>query len=141
MDTTNLRPKFNHGDARRSKEDGAGKTLTQAALQQLLINLWNRPEYVCPLMLPLMPRHGYESRVIKDQFSGQQYIDWLVVDCSGAAVAAADSRGSRIHLGYGPMSDYPNITYRLEVPVRSDFHGKVYIDDVIPYGLPKGAKK
>ena len=28
VDTTNLRPKFNHGDALHSKEDGAGLTLT-----------------------------------------------------------------------------------------------------------------
>lgn len=114
--------------------------LQQAQLQQLFINLWNRPGYICPSKLTLKPRHGYESRVIKDGFSGEQYIEWLVAGCSDNAVVASYN-GSRIHLGFGPMGDYPNVTYRLEVPVRSDFHGSVYIDDVIPYGLQKGAKK
>lgn len=79
--------------------------------------------------------------MIKDQFSGAQYIEWLVAGCSDAAVVGAAKDGSRIHLRFEPMTDYPSIIYRLEVPVRSDFHGSVHIDDVIPYGLSKGAKK
>ncbi len=113
----------------------------QADLQQLLIGLWKRPDYVCPPSLPLKPSHGYNSRVIKDRFAGQQYIDWLVAGCSDAAVAGADANGCRIHLGFGPMGDYPNITYNLVVPIHSDFHGSVHVDDVIPHGLPSGARK
>ncbi|MBJ7309614.1 hypothetical protein ACFOLJ_09710 [Rugamonas sp. CCM 8940] len=113
----------------------------QADLQQLLVGLWKRADYLCPANVDLKPRHGYNSRVIKDQFTGQQYIDWLEAGCSDAAVAGAAADGSRIHLGFGPMGDYPNITYQLVVPIRSDFFGSVHIDDVIPDGLPAGAKK
>jgi hypothetical protein len=113
----------------------------QADLQALLIGLWKRPDYVCPPVLALKPSHGYNSRVIKDKFPPQQYIDWLIDGCSDAAVAATDPDGSRIHLGFGPMGDYPNVTYNLVVPIRSDSHGSVHVDDVIPKGLSAGAKK
>lgn len=113
----------------------------QTALQQLFIDLWKRPDYVCPPLLPLKPRHGYEKRVMKDNFSGNQYIEWLVTGCSDAAIVSSQDGGYRIHLAFGPMGDYPNVTYRLEVPIHSDSHGRVHVDDVIPYGLHKGAKK
>ena len=113
----------------------------QADLQRLLIGLWKRPDYICPPVLPLKPDHGYNSRVMKDGFTGQQYMDWLEAGCSDAAVAGADADGYRIHLGFGPMGDYPNITYRLVVPIHSDSHGRVHVDDVIPKGLPAGTQK
>ena len=36
----------------------------QDALQNLLMSMWNRPDYMCPQKLALKPKHGYESRVL-----------------------------------------------------------------------------
>lgn len=116
-------------------------TQQQQDLQSLLVSMWNRPEYLCPSSLPLKPSHGYQSRVLQDGFTGHQYAEWLEMGCSDAAVVAADSYGERIHLAFGPMGDYPNVSYRLVVPVHSDSNGSVHIDDVIPKGLRAGAIK
>jgi hypothetical protein len=113
----------------------------QDDLQNLLMSMWNRPDYICPPNLTLKPKHGYESRVLRDKFSGEQYAQWLEQGCSNTAVVGADAYGQRIHLAFGPMGDYPNITYNLIVPVHSDSNGSVHIDDVIPKGLPAGATK
>jgi hypothetical protein len=113
----------------------------QVEIQNCLVSMWKRPDYVCPPTLPLKPDHGFNSRVFKDGFSGQQYSEWLIAGCSDAAVVRADPDGMRIHLSFGPIGDYPNITYTLVVPIHSDSHGRVHIDDVIPRGLPAGAKK
>jgi len=113
----------------------------QDELQNLLMSMWNRPDYICPPKLALKPKHGYESRVLGDKFSGEQYAEWLEQGCSDAAVVGADAYGKRIHLAFGPMGDYPNITYNLIVPVHSDAFGSVHIDDVVPKGLPAGSTK
>jgi hypothetical protein len=113
----------------------------QSDLQNLLVNMWDRPDYICPKNLALKPRHGYNSRVLQDGFTGQQYAEWLELGCSDAAIVASDAYGKRIHLAFGPMGDYPNITYNLIVPVHSDSNGSVHIDDVIPKGLAAGATK
>lgn len=112
-----------------------------ADLQKLLVKFWKRPDYTCPKDLALKPKHGYNSRVLQDGFSAQQYAEWLEAGCSDAAIVGSDPNGTRIHLAFGPMDDYPNITYRLVVPVHSDSNGSVHIDDVIPKGLSAGAKK
>jgi hypothetical protein len=113
----------------------------QSDLQNLLVKMWDRPSYICPGELAIKPNHGYNSRVVGDGFSVQQYVAWLEAGCSDAALVRADSHGTRIHLAFGPMGDYPNITYSLVVPVRSDWNGSVHIDDVIPKGLSAGATK
>jgi hypothetical protein len=113
----------------------------QTDLQNLLVNMWDRPSYICPQNLAIKPKHGYESRVLRDKFSGEQYAEWLEQGCSDAALVEADEYGKRIHLAFGPMGDYPNITYKLVVPVHSDSNGSVHIDDVIPKGLPAGTTK
>ena len=116
-------------------------TKQQDNLQNLLMSMWNRPDYICPPNLALKPKHGYESRVVRDKFSGEQYAQWLKQGCSDTAVVGADAYGKRIHLAFGPMGDYPNITYNLIVPVHSDAFGSVHIDDVVPKGLPAGSTK
>lgn len=113
----------------------------QTDLQNLLMQMWNQPDYICPQNLALKPRHGYNSRVLHDGFSGQQYAEWLEAGCSDAAIVGSDSYGNRIHLAFGPMEDFPNITYNLIVPVHSDCNGSVHINDVIPKGLSAGASK
>jgi hypothetical protein len=105
----------------------------QLDIQKFLTAVWDRP-YICPPVLPIMPKHGYESRVLKDGFSGQEYVDWLVAGCSDAAVVDLYA-GSRIFLRFGPMLDYPNVTYHLEVPIHADASGKVHIMSVVPKGL------
>jgi hypothetical protein len=113
----------------------------QADIQNLLIVFWDRPDYVCPPSLAIKPDHGYSSRVFKDGFLSSQYAEWLDAGCSDAAVVQAENNGARLHLFFGPVLDYPNITYNLVVPIHSDSHGRVHIDDVIPKGLRAGAKK
>ncbi|WP_332852155.1 hypothetical protein [Duganella sp. S19_KUP01_CR8] len=113
----------------------------QETLKFLLAALWDKQDYQCPAVLPLKPNHGYQSRVLKDGYTGQQFIDWLVIGCSDAATASAATDGTRVHLGSGPMQDATSRTYNLIVPIRSDIHGSVYIDDVIPKGLPAIRRK
>jgi hypothetical protein len=112
-----------------------------ADLQNLLVKMWNRPNYICPKNLALKPKHGYSSRVLRDGFSARQYLEWLEYGCSDAAIVGSEPDGTRMHLAIGPMDDFPNITYRLIVPVHSDSNGSVHIDDVIPKGLSAGATK
>lgn len=112
----------------------------RAEIEEILVTLWKRPSYACPLVLDLKPHHGYSSRVIKDQFHATQYGIWIEQGCSDLANVTADGDG-RPRLTLGPLLDYPNYQYTLVVPIRSDWHGTVHIDDVIPLGLPKGAKK
>jgi hypothetical protein len=109
-------------------------------IEEHLIALWNQPSYTCPAILDLKPRHGYISRVIKDQFPVTQYEEWLDKGCSDLAIVATDNCG-RPRLVVATMRDYPKYTYSIVIPIRSDAHGSVHIDDVIPEGLPKGAKK
>lgn len=109
-------------------------------LQQILVQLWKNPNYLCPAILPIKPQHGYKSRVFKDGFPADQFGVWLEFGCSDLAAVGEDSSG-RPRLTLGPRRDYPNHEYNLVVPIRSDFHGSVYVDDVIPQGLPAGTKK
>ena len=112
----------------------------QTAIQNILATLWNNPRYICPAILSLKPQHGYKSRVFKDTFSPDQYAVWMELGCSNQASAGTD-RDGRPRLTFGPHLDYPNYTYTLVVPIRSDFHGSVYVDDVFPDGLPARATK
>ena len=118
-------------------------TLTPAQrieIEAHLIALWNRPAYTCPFILDLKPRHGYESRVIKQGFSAIQYGEWLEKGCSEEAIVSTDKNG-RPRLVIARMQDFPRYIYNIVVPIRSDAHGSVHIDDVIPEGLPAEAKK
>ena len=121
----------------------AAVVLTDAqveAVEHALKQYWRRPDFNCPRKLPLKPLHGYESRVLRDRFAVAQYREWLEIGCSDAAVVACD-RSGRPFLLIAGMTDFPGYAYDLIVPIRSDSKASVSIDDVIPKGLPPGARK
>jgi hypothetical protein len=105
----------------------------QAAISAKLSILWGRP-YRCPLLLPIKPEHGYRSRVLKDAFTGDQYLEWLVAGCSDTAVVEDDEKG-RPRLVLHDVLDHRNVRYDIVVPIRSDSAGFVHVDDVIPKGI------
>ena len=109
-------------------------------IKEFLCVLWQNKQYGCPEILDLKPRHGYESRVLKNGFSSAQYAEWLTFGCSDVAEVSIDER-ERPRLHGTLMLDFPGQHYHLLVPIRSDIKGVVYVDDVIPKGLPAGSKK
>lgn len=109
----------------------------QQRIAQVLSALWDKA-MPCPFLLDLKPQHGYQSRVHKDGFGGEQYAEWLAVGCADVAAVGTDKRG-RPHLIVNGINDGRGTIYDIMVPVRSTTEGVVYIDDVIPLGLP--AKK
>ena len=128
--------------------DGAGKqTIREAvaltdvqrsAIAAALSTWWNRI-YVCPVLIDVKPQHAFNSRIRKDRFPAEDLIDWLVLGCSDTAVVECDERG-RPRLAVNDVVDEQNRNYDLFVPIRSDANGYVYIDDVIPKGLPGNIK-
>jgi hypothetical protein len=115
-------------------------TKQRIEVTQHLQALWNNPDYQCPDVIDLKPRHGYESRVIKDGFPSEQYIQWLLDGCSDQSGVAIDDR-ERPRLETGLFLDYVGAGYHIHVPIRSDARGVVYVDDVIPKGLASGSTK
>lgn len=105
----------------------------QKAVSDILTAFWNR-QYLCPKILDIVPRHGYQSRVVKDGFSGEQFVEWLVAGCSDAAGVSADFRG-RPRLHVRNVRDDFGVDYDILVLIGSDTHGRVNIFDVIPKGL------
>lgn len=112
----------------------------QSGVQTILRRLWRDPDYSCPIVLDVRPKHGWDSRVVKDRFAPEQYGDWLELACSNSALVGEDDKG-RPRLYLGPYTDFPKYSYTLIVPITSDALGNVYIGDVYPSGLPAGAKK
>lgn len=110
-----------------------------AGLAEVLSAWWGRP-YPCPRTLDIKPRHGYNSRVVKDDYPAEQYVLWLVAACSDVAEVATDPSG-RPRLIVPAVSDEQGRNYSLIVPVHTDSHGHVHVDDVIPKGLPPRHKK
>jgi len=105
-------------------------TVQQKTLETVLTAYWGKP-YPCPLLLDIKPRHGYESRVLKDGYPPMKYLEWLTAGCSDVAIASADTKGRpRLLI---PVTDEMG-QYRILVPLRSDTFG-VHVDDVIPLGL------
>ncbi len=118
-------------------------TLTEVqrlSIAECLKAYWNRTNYECPATLNLNPKHGYESRVFKDRFLPEQFGEWMERGCVDTAEVATDPNG-RPHLIVRNNRDFPRYTYNIVITIRSDSHGSVQIDDVIPRGLPAGAKK
>src|ERR1700755_3632197 len=110
--------------------------LTAAQVEKataLLSALWGRA-YPCPGLLDLKPAHGYASRVGKDGYTGDQYVEWLSAGCSDDAMLEADDRG-RPNLRVNVTDDNGALLYAIVVPLRSDALGYVHVDDVIPKGL------
>ncbi len=122
---------------------GQAVTLTDSqveALTRILTEYWGRP-YECPKVLDIKPHHGYLSRVNKDNYPPDQYVLWLVAGCSDVATVEVEEANGRPRLVISNVCDHHSKSYSLIVPVRSDTHGHVHIDDVIPKGLPPRQKK
>jgi hypothetical protein len=111
----------------------------RAEISALLAGVWKR-EMVCPLMLDLKPQHGYQSRVLKDGFTAEQYAEWLTIGCADVAEVSTDANG-RPNLIVRAVVDHHSISYDVLVPIRSDAFGNVHVDDVIPRGLRPKQKK
>lgn len=111
----------------------------QQALARALTAHWGR-QYACPREIDLKPRHGYESRCMKDGFSKERYIEWLVAGCSDTALIDTDHVG-RPRLVIRHVQDESSCTYDFVVPINSDTHGRVHIGGVIPSGRPARQKK
>ena len=123
------------GADKQTIRDAIVLTDTQrSAITAALSAWWNRI-YRCPVLVDVKPQHAFNSRIGKDGFSAEDLIDWLVLGCSDAAVVERDERG-RPRLAVNDVVDERNRNYDLIVPIRSDTNGYVYVDDVIPRGLP-----
>jgi hypothetical protein len=105
-----------------------------AGVSEHLAAYWGRP-YVCPPVLDLKPLHGYRSRVEKDGFRPEEFVEWLVAGCSDVADVAVQPNG-RPYLIVRDISDGWPTTFDLVVPITSDHFGYVHVFDVIPKGLP-----
>jgi hypothetical protein len=112
----------------------------RSEITQHLQTLWNNSDYQCPEVIDLKPRHGYESRVVKDRFQSAQYAQWLQDGCSDIATVGVDDR-ERPRLETALFLDFVGCGYHIHVPIRSDANGVVYIDGVIPKGLNHSATK
>lgn len=112
----------------------------QDGLTKALTEFWRR-KYICPRILDIKPKHGYESRVIKDGYSGDQYVEWLVAGCSDVAVVDTNDHRGRARLAIYGVEDHHSVTYDILIPIASDAHGRVHVFDVIPRGLNPRQKK
>jgi hypothetical protein len=61
-------------------------------ISALLSSFWGR-EIRCPAILDMKPQHGYQSRVLKDGFQPDQFLEWIVIGCSDTAEVSTDFRG------------------------------------------------
>lgn len=112
----------------------------QAGLTGLLRALWNE-QYQCPAILDIKPQHGYRSRVFKDSYLPEDFVEWLVAGCSDVAeVGSQEETGRPMLIVRGVQGRWAK-PFDIIVPVRSDALGYVHIDDVIPKGLPPRQKK
>lgn len=128
------------GPENRTILEAVKLTVTQRqALNEALTKRWGRT-YLSPMILDIKPRHGYESRVLKDGFSAEKYVEWLVLGCSDVAVVDVGT-DDRIRLAVKGITDETRVSYDIHVLISSDAHGKVHIFDVIPRGLPPRQKK
>ncbi len=87
-----------------------------------------------PSSIDLKPRHGYESRVLKDGFSSDDLLRWFVAGADDSAKVVTGARGRIGLLGRDPGT----ATSRpadVRLTVRGDAFGNVYADDVIPEGV------
>lgn len=105
-----------------------------AKLAALLKAQWGS-HYACPLAVDIKPQHGYRSRVERDGFLPDDYVEWLVLGCSDVAEVASQEDG-RPYLVVRNVRDRWAQTFDLVVPVTSDVFGSVHIPGVIPKGLP-----
>lgn len=129
------------GPAKQTIVRAVALTLAQKQAAELILReYWGQPSYACPSILDLKPQHGYRSRVQKDNYPSPRYVEWLVAGCADVAAVRADPSG-RPQLLVAGVEDETGHTYDLLVPIRSDVHGYVHIDDVIPKGLPPRQKK
>lgn len=103
-------------------------------LTAILTEFWAR-DYACPAVLDLKPQHGYQSRAIKDGYSGEDLVLWFVAGCSDVAQPQTDPSG-RPRLVVSGLNDDKGRSYDLIVIISCDAHGYVHINDVIPKGLP-----
>jgi hypothetical protein len=105
----------------------------RAEITLRLEHYWGRT-YTCPAALDLKPQHGYRSRVEKDGFLPEEYIEWIVAGCSDVAEIEAQPNG-RPYLLVRDVRDGWATPFDLIVPVTSDAFGYVHLFDVIPKGL------
>jgi len=117
--------------------------LTEVQRQEasaILTAFWGR-QFECPLLLDLRPMHGYESRILKDGFWPERYVEWLVIGCADVAEIGADYRGRPNLRVRGVEEPTTSAIFDVLVPLRSTSEGVVLVDDVIPQGLDAPKKK
>jgi len=124
------------GPSKQPLYDAIRLTETQrVAAETFLRAYWGTNDYQCPELLTIRLWHGFNSRVLKDGFSPWHLESWLIRGCDDAAMVDTDARG-RPRLVLPGQRDFAPHVYDIVVPIRSDAHGDVSIDDVIPKGLP-----
>jgi hypothetical protein len=107
----------------------------------LLAKYWTNDDYICPTVLDIKPHHGYCSRVEKDGFTPEQYLEWLVAGCSDVATVSSDTIGRPFLLLNVAGDDVLKMPFQIQVPIRSDMKGYVHIDGVIPHGIAPKKKQ
>ena len=110
-------------------------TVRQHAQLEARLKAYWGAHYACPAVLDLKPEHGYRSRVDKDGFTPDDYVEWLVAGCSDVADVATQPNG-RPYLFVCDVHDGWDRPFDLIVPITSDHFGYVHVFDVIPKGLP-----
>ena len=137
--------KWEKGDKKNPKITGFLKLTFQQRneLKKHLDYLWNGGwSHQVPELIPGKLRHGYESRVQKDGFTIDQFIEWI-------RIAGSDTAQATIKLTLPKMvglrANYTNkITgknYPVTLTIKTDVFGSIHVDSVIPEGVwsPKDA--
>ncbi|WP_221208283.1 hypothetical protein, partial [Pseudoduganella violacea] len=81
VDTINLHPKFNHGDALHSMEDGAGETLTPWTTRRLLEVASER--FALPPLKLSRAREPFEHFGVAQRHALLQVATWYLLDWPG----------------------------------------------------------
>ncbi len=107
----------------------------QNGLEGAFSQQWGK-QYPVPGAIDLKPKHGYESRVLKDGFSSSDYVKWLENGAADEATVTVDRLG-RPALTNQFVDPTRGTSYSVRIPIRSDSSGAVYADDVIPAIKPQ----
>jgi|GEM_PF-2147675 len=100
-------------------------------VESALRSYWDNPQLSVPQSLSGKMKHAYDSRVGKDGFPSENLLPWLEKAGDDMSRVAVDKNGR-------PMlvNDFADAktgkTYEVQMPIRSDITGNVYVDSLIP---------
>jgi hypothetical protein len=108
----------------------------QSDLKRHLDQNWD-PKYrhEVPRFIPAKLKHGYDSRVVRNKFSTDQFIDWIKAAGSDKAIIGSTEKPKKV----GLKSDYTNPktgkTYPVILTIDASSAGNFLVTSVIPVGV------